>query len=168
MRLVEKHSHLNGEEYLVLYRNEIYQEILKVVDAVDAEKCITKVTKEKTPTGRLVYNSSQLSKEFRRILKARNWPEVKYSYKETHYIKQGVAVEPQFGKYTFVPHDLFAKHLLFYIDGAVDVGIEILPMMAMQSRMSTEITYYEGEVYSVVMHGRNNPPVPLLILGVIP
>ena len=34
--------------------------------------------------------------------------------------------------------------------------------------MSTGIAYYEGEVYNVMRHGRGNPPVLLLILGVGP
>ena len=48
------------------------------------------------------------------------------------------------------------------------MGIEILPTKKMQSQMSTGIAYYEGEVYNILRHGRNNPPVPLLILGVEP
>ena len=74
----------------------------------------------------------------------------------------------QFGKYAFVAYDLFVKHLLFYSGGVINVGIEILPMKSMQSQMSTGIAYYEGEVYNILRHGRNNPPVPLLIIGVVP
>lgn len=67
-----------------------------------------------------------------------------------------------------------AKHLLFYSGGIINLGIELLPMKAMQEdpdggrAMSTGIAYYEGEVYNVMRHGRGNPPVPLLILGVVP
>ena len=38
----------------------------------------------------------------------------------------------------------------------------------MQAQMSSGIAYYEGEVYNVMRQGRNNPPVPLLILGIEP
>ena len=34
--------------------------------------------------------------------------------------------------------------------------------------MSSGIAYFGGEVYNVMRQGRNNPPVPLLILGVEP
>jgi len=34
--------------------------------------------------------------------------------------------------------------------------------------LSTGIAYYEGEVYNILRHGRNSPPVPLLIIGVAP
>jgi len=89
-------------------------------------------------------------------------------------VKAGVALEVQFGKYAFVAYDLFVKHLLFYSGGLINLGIEVLPVKAMTQSpdggrlMSTGIAYYEGEVYNVMRHGRGNPPVPLLILGVGP
>jgi hypothetical protein len=91
-----------------------------------------------------------------------------YSYKQTDFVKDGIAIEVQFGKYAFVAYDLFVKHLLFYSGGVINVGIEILPMKSMQAEMSSGIAYYEGEVYNILRHGRSNPPVPLLIIGVAP
>lgn len=88
------------------------------------------------------------------------------SFKQTDFVKNGVAVEVQFGKYAFVAFDLFVKHLLFYSGGIINVGIEVLPTKKMQSQMSSGVAYYEGEVYNVLRHGRGNPPVPLLILGI--
>jgi hypothetical protein len=90
------------------------------------------------------------------------------SYKQTDFVKDNIAVEVQFGKYSFVAYDLFVKHLLFYTGGVINVGIEVLPIKSMQAEMSTGIAYYEGEVYNVLRHGRNNPPVPLLIFGIAP
>ncbi len=90
------------------------------------------------------------------------------SFKQTDFVKEEVAVEVQFGKYAFVAFDLFVKHLLFYSGGVINLGIEILPTKKMQSKMSSGVAYYEGEVYNVLRHGRNNPPVPLLILGIEP
>jgi len=96
------------------------------------------------------------------------------SYKQTDFVKDRVAVEVQFGKYAFVAFDLFVKHLLFYSGDVIDVGVEILPMKEMLQdaaggrRMSTGIAYFEGEVYNILRHGRNSPPVPLLIIGIAP
>ena len=50
------------------------------------------------------------------------------SYNQTDFVKKRVAVEVQFGKYSFVAHDLFVKHLSFFVSDIIDVGIEILPM----------------------------------------
>ncbi|MFN3883766.1 MAG: BglII/BstYI family type II restriction endonuclease [Rhodocyclaceae bacterium] len=65
-----------------------------------------------------------------------------------------------------VASDLFVKHLAFYVGDQIDVGIEILPMKAMQAQMSSGVAYYEGELYNVVRQGRGVPAVPLVIVGV--
>ena len=90
------------------------------------------------------------------------------SYKQTDFVKDRIAVEVQFGKYAFVAFDLFVKHMLFYSGGVINLGIEILPTKCMQLEMSSGVAYYEGEVYNIMRQGRNNPPVPLLILGIEP
>ena len=90
------------------------------------------------------------------------------SYNQTDFVKDKLAVEVQFGKYSFVAYDLFVKHMLFYSGGVINLGIEILPTKKMQSEMSSGVAYFEGEVYNVMRQGRNNPPVPLLILGIEP
>jgi hypothetical protein len=204
MQVVEKYSHLNGEEYLIVHHNDVYKEIMNVIQSVDAEEFRTKVSKEKTMRGKLLYNPDELNREFKRLFKEKSWEDIRYSYyvttdysimqeliplplekqkefliekgitspifsyKQTDFVKENIAIEVQFGKYAFVAYDLFVKHLLFYSGGVINVGIEILPMKAMQAEMSTGIAYYEGEVYNVLRHGRNNPPVPLLIMGIAP
>jgi len=91
-----------------------------------------------------------------------------FSYNQTDFVKNRVAIEVQFGKYSFVAYDLFVKHLAFYVRDQIDVGIEILPMKSLQSEMSSGIAYYEGELYNVVRQGRGVPAVPLVILGIEP
>lgn len=80
MRLVEKHSHLNGEEYLLVHHKETCEEILDVIRQVDAEGLQTKVSKEKTMRGKLLYNPTALNDEFKRMFRDRNWQESRYSY----------------------------------------------------------------------------------------
>jgi len=204
MKIIERYSHLNGEEYLIFHHKNVYKEITDIIQSVDANKFRTKVSKEKTMKGKLLYNPDELNREFKRLFKKRNWEDMRYayyvttdysimqelitlplekqkefliqkgvsspiySYKQTDFVKENIAIEVQFGEYAFVAYDLFVKHLLFYSGGLINVGIEILPIKYMQSEMSTGIAYYEGEVYNVLRHGRNNPPVPLLIIGVGP
>ena len=89
-----------------------------------------------------------------------------FSYNQTDFVKDRVAVEVQFGKYAFVAYDLFVKHLAFYVGDRIDVGIEILPMKSLQSQMSSGVAYYEGEFYNVVRQGRGVPAVPLVLIGI--
>lgn len=204
MKIVEKYSHLNGEEYLIVHHDDVYKEIMGVIKSVSAKKFRTKKSKEKTMKDKLLYNPIELNGEFKRLFKKKNWEDTRYSYyvttdhtimqelitlplekqktfliekgvtspiysyKQTDFVKENIAIEVQFGKYAFVAYDLFVKHLLFYTGGLINVGIEILPVKSMQAEMSTGIAYYEGEVYNILRHGRNNPPVPLLIIGIAP
>ena len=88
------------------------------------------------------------------------------SYNQTDFVKDRVAVEVQFGKYSFVAYDLFVKHLAFYVGDTIDVGIEILPMKSLQKNMSSGVAYYEGELYNVVRQGRGVPAVPIVLVGI--
>jgi hypothetical protein len=91
-----------------------------------------------------------------------------FSYNQTDFVKDRVAIEVQFGKYAFVAYDLFVKHLAFYVRDEIDVGIEILPMKSLQADMSSGPGYFEGELYNVIRNGRGVPSVPLVMIGVAP
>lgn len=201
MKTVETYSHLNGLEYLLVHKSKLWQEIKSVIKQVDGQACKTKVSKEKTMKGRLLYSPIEMNKSFKTLLESRNWEESRvsywvtkdeklirktltmppekqreeieqagstpiFSYNQTDFVKDRVAIEVQLGKYSFVAYDLFVKHLAFYVGDQIDVGIEILPMKSLQSQMSSGVAYYEGELYNVIRQGRGVPAVPLVILGI--
>lgn len=203
MKIVEKYSHLNGLEFLLVHKPELWAEIEKVIKTVDGEKCKTKISQEQRMKGKLLYSPDDMNKAFKAELSKYHWEEsrVNYwvtkneklirktlamppdiqkqeiesqgeiairSYNQTDFVKNRVAIEVQFGKYSFVAYDLFVKHLAFYIGDHIDVGIEILPMKTLQSQMSSGPSYYEGELYNVVRQGRGVPAVPLVIIGIEP
>lgn len=91
-----------------------------------------------------------------------------FSYNQTDFVKERVAIEVQFGKYSFVAYDLFVKHLAFYVGDQIDLGVEILPMKELQQEMSSGVPYYEGEFYNVIRQGRGVPAVPLVLIGIKP
>lgn len=204
MKIAQSYSHLNGEEYLIVHHNDLYNEIKEIIGSIDAEEIRTKTSKEKTKLGNRLFSPKELNVKFNQAFKMRDWSESRYnyyitlnrklmeesismsakeqkayfvaqgeknpiySYNQTDFVKDKVAVEVQFGKYAFVAFDLFVKHMLFYSGGLINLGIEILPTKKMQSEMSSGVAYFEGEVYNVMRQGRNSPPVPLLILGIEP
>ncbi len=203
MQIKEKYSHLNGLEYLLVHKDDLWEEIISVINSIDAIKCKTKVSKEKTMKGKVLYSPVDMNKEFSIFLKDKRWGESRvsywvtkseklirktlalsaedqkkeikdsgeipiFSYNQTDYVKERVAIEVQFGKYPFVAYDLFVKHLAFYVGDKIDVGIEILPMKSLQSEMSSGVAYYESELYNVLRQGRGVPAVPLVIIGIEP
>ena len=203
MKIKEKYSHLNGLEYLQVHKKKLWKEIQNVITAVDANKCKTKVSKEKRTKGNLFYSPVEMNAAFKTMLKKIKWEESRvsywvtkdeklirqtlsmnadeqkeviekagetpiFSYNQTDFVKERVAIEVQFGKYSFVAYDLFVKHLAFYVGDRIDVGIEILPMKSLQSQMSSGVAYYESEFYNVVRQGRGVPAVPLVLVGIEP
>ncbi|MDR1229721.1 MAG: hypothetical protein LBK55_12075 [Azoarcus sp.] len=91
-----------------------------------------------------------------------------FSYNQTDFVKDRVALEVQFGKYAFVAYDLFVKHPAFYVRDEINVGIEIIPMKSLQAEMSSGPGYFEGELYNVIRNGRGVPSVPLVMIDVEP
>ena len=91
-----------------------------------------------------------------------------YSYNQTDFVRERIAVEVQFGKYFAVAFDLFVKHLAFYVGDVIDLGVEIVPMKELQQEMSSGVPYYEGELYNLIREGRGVPSVPLILVGVTP
>jgi hypothetical protein len=90
------------------------------------------------------------------------------SYNQTDFVKDRIAVEVQLGKYSFVAYDLFVKHMAFFVNDVIDLGVEILPMKELQAQMSSGPGYYEGELYNLIRQGRGVPAVPLIIIGIAP
>lgn len=203
MKLMEVYSHLNGLEFLLVHKPNLWSEINTVIGQIDADLLKTKVSKETTMKGRNLYSPKDLNKAFNDRLRFLGWNEsrVSYwvtkseklirktiqmnaidqkaeieatgeiaikSYNQTDFVKDRIAIEVQFGKYSFVAYDLFVKHLAFFIGDHIDVGVEILPMKDMQKEMSSGIAYYEGELYNVIRQGRGVPAVPLVMIGICP
>ena len=87
---------------------------------------------------------------------------------QVDFVNDRVAVEVQFGKYFSVAYDLHVKHTFFFLRDDIDVGIEILPTQKMRVKMDTGIAWFENEVANVIREGRNNPSVPIYMVGIEP
>lgn len=203
MNIASYYSHLNGLEYLLVHKKSLWTEIQEVIALTDAEGCRTKVSKEKTMKGKMLYSPVDMNKAMKSQFASRKWSERRtsywvtedanlirktinmdpaqqkanieeagltpiYSYNQTDFVKERVAVEVQFGKYSFVAYDLFVKHMAFFVGDVIDVGVEILPMKVLQAEMSSGVSYYEGELYNLIREGRGVPAVPLILVGVSP
>ncbi len=203
MQIKARYSHLNGEEYLLVHRKHLLDEVQAVIGEVDASACRTKVSRERTMQGRMLFSPTDMNRAFSAGLRRLGWSERRstfwvtddekilrgvyalpegeqkrtieeagltpiMSYNQTDFVKDRVAVEVQFGKYAFVAHDLFVKHLSFYVSDIIDVGIEILPMKELEREMSSGVPYYERDLLNVLRQGRGVPAVPLVLIGVAP
>jgi hypothetical protein len=191
VRIVNQYSHLNGLEFLLVHKPKLWKEITSVIRGLDADSCHTKVSKEKRTRDKVLYSPIDMNSALRTAFKTHKWNEQRTSYwvtsdaqlirktmhllaaqqkayNQTDFVKERVAVEVQFGKYSFVAYDLFVKHMAFFVGDVIDVGIEILPMKELQEEMSSGVAYYEGELYNLIREGRGVPAVPLILIGIAP
>lgn len=203
MKIANYYSHLNGLEFLLVHKKDMWDEITGVIEALDAACCRTKVSKEKRTKDNIFYSPIEMNRALSLAFRKHEWGERRtsywvtsnaqlirktmhlpateqkgeieaaglkpiFSYNQTDFVKDRVAVEVQFGKYSFVAYDLFVKHMAFFIGDVIDVGIEILPMKELQDEMSSGVGYYEGELYNLIREGRGVPAVPLILIGIAP
>ena len=82
MKISQLYSHLNGIEFLLVHRKEIWKDIRKVIKHVDASSALTKVSNEKTKSGELLYSPKELNKLFKQEFEARNWREMRIHYRK--------------------------------------------------------------------------------------
>lgn len=178
MKQVYVHSHLGGEEILLVKYPDIDAEINAAVEEI-AVPGRGKVSLEKTKRGRKLYAPKAINPLFDAAFTARGWqPKVKdyyniqlpgyahvieRSYKELDYYKPPVFVEVQFGKYAFMFYDL-AKFQYFYNQGMLEVGVEIVPCHLLQQQMSSGVSYGEQLVNDLERLQRNFPSVPVKII----
>ena len=105
MKIVEFYSHLNGWEFLLVHKPHLWDEIVEVIEKVDAEQCRTKVSHEKRSKGALFYSPRDLNREFKRLLTQKNWHESRVSYWVTanaQLIRKTISMPPEIQKQTLL------------------------------------------------------------------
>jgi hypothetical protein len=182
------YSFKDGKEVIEAEFASELQEIKQVIAAVDGTKHKTKVSREKTMPGRMLYEPGSLNRAFERVFEALNW-QSKYKVpceypteyytpdytppaspttasREMDFVKNRVGVEVQFGKYAFMVYNVCAKMTIFHNHGVIDVGVEIVPLKELASEMSTGVSYFEQFVWDLEHRGVADIDIPVLILGI--
>ncbi len=190
MRIAGVYSFNKGKEVIAKEHRAQLEEVLQVIDAVDAERCKTKVSKEKTMRDRVLYSPPALNEAFKEEFVARGWinhkiiaeyskdyyvpgytPPVRSGreqapYRDMDYVKDKLGIEVQFGKYSFMVYNVCAKMTIFAKLSVIDCGVEIVPVKAFAEEMSTGVSYFEQFVWDLEHRGVSDIDIPVLILGI--
>ena len=190
MRLAGMYSFNNGKEVITKQHGSQLEEVLKVIESVDAVFCKTKVSKEKTMKNEVLYSPPALNEAFKEQFFARDWINhtviVEYSkeyyvpgytpppqnrgesapHRDMDFVKSELGVEVQFGKYLLMVYDVCAKMTIFAKRGVIDCGVEIVPVKAFAEEMSTGVSFFEQFVWDLENRGVSNIDIPVLILGI--
>lgn len=193
MRINSIHSHLHGFEWIQYHQKKLWTEIEEIINSIKIastenieflgwhdlthqfNSSFKKLNWEKEEIGFWTTDDYKIISKIlylketdqKRLIEDYGKSSIK-SILKTDFVKNRIAVEVQFGKYSFIAYDLFVKHLAFYIGNTIEVGIEILPMKKMQTEMSSGPGYYEGALYDLARQGKGVPAVPLVLIGIEP
>ncbi len=190
MRIAGIYSFKGGKEAISKQHRPELEEVLQVIEAVDAEQCKTKISYEKTMRNRVLYSPPALNEAFKEQFKIRGWlnhkvtaeyskdfyvpdyvPPVRSSkeqvaYRDMDFVKNKLGVEVQFGKYSFMVYNVCAKMTIFAKMGVIDCGIEIVPVKGLAEEMSTGVSYFEQFVWDLEHRGVADIDIPVIILGI--
>ena len=80
MKIAQVYSHLNGLEYMLVRKPELWEEIQQAVKNVDASLALDKVSREKTMMGKILLSPSKLNRLFKTELSSMGWQEIRHDY----------------------------------------------------------------------------------------
>jgi hypothetical protein len=173
--VVDSYSHMFGEAVLDALHAGLKAEVVRVLLSTSI-RAPTKLSREKTKTGRTVWSGKDFNVPLAQALRPLGWDRRKVYFEDegryfidVDFAKDGVALELQFGKYAFVQHDFSKFRYLFEARderGRIDVGIEVVPSAALQRKMYTGPANFESVVASLRAHARNDPPVPIWLIAI--
>ena len=83
MNIEAKYSHLNGEEFLIVRKEKILDEVLEVISEVDAYACKTKISKNQRTRGRSFFSPRDLNNSFSGGFERAGWKERRNQYQVT-------------------------------------------------------------------------------------
>ncbi len=187
MIIAARYSFCDGEKIIASKYPTFLKEIESCISQIDAKKCKTKIGKETTNKGVRLYSPVSLNNRFKKYLIPLGWEKkrVKCDYPLHHYVegydpkrmrkgafreidflKEKLGVEVQFGKYSFMVYNVAAKMTIFRNLKYINMGIEIVPVKALASEMSSGVSYFEQFVWDLEQRGESNIDIPVLILGI--
>lgn len=187
MIIAGTYSFNNGLNVVQENYTALLREIKEIIAEVDASKCRTKKSMEKTMPGRLLYSPMALNGVFKKHFAKRGWEskkvecdyptefyEVGYdrkplsrgAFREMDFLKKYLGVEVQLGKYAFMVYNVCAKMTIFHNLGFINAGVEIVPIKNFADEMSTGVSYFEQFVWDLEKRGVSNIDIPVLILGI--
>ena len=176
MKVVYESSHLGGSEILKVRYPAQEAEIYEVIGEIIARRI--KKSKEKTMVGKMLYDPTDMNRQFCEAFQRRGYSELrdyyeltipdsdfnlKGTFKQIDFVKGKILVEVQFGKYPFMFYDL-AKFQYFFNENKADVGVEVVPCYALHKEMSTGVSYGEQLVYDIERLKRHFPAVPVKVI----
>ena len=164
----------------------LLQEVEEIIASVDASVYKTKKSKEKTMLGKMLYEPGAINLDFAQGFESQGWQkkrikciysteyyrpgyspkQMRPAFREMDFLKDGIGIEIQFGKYSFMVYNVCAKMTIFRNLGYIEAGVEIVPVKSLVAEMSSGVSYFEQFVWDLEARGVADIDVPVLIFGI--
>jgi len=182
MKIVNTYSFKGGADFLKRKHPRELDEVIEAISNLDAAKCLTKESAEKTMRGKLLFSPRDMNDILKLALHKKGWTKLvkgkrkKYAeprhsfgkgrFREMDGIKNKVGLEIQFGKYAFMGYDIFSKMIIFKNLGYIECGIEVVPSAELVKEMSTGVSSFEQLLVDLEHRGESNIDIPVYIIGI--
>jgi hypothetical protein len=97
LKIADFYSHLNGYEFIKVHKPHLWDEIIDVIESVDAEKFRTKKSREKTMMGEMLYSPKDLNNAIRDAFAKHKWKSRQASYwvtRDAKLIRKTLSLPP--------------------------------------------------------------------------
>lgn len=152
---------------------ELLNELEFIFKSIDSKNLFVKKCKEKNRLDKFLFCPKSCNKLCKKMLREKDWKSYKHKFKystgnlnhgsyEVDFLKNRLACELQFGKYSFMPDnvmkfEIFQKHLKL-----IDVGVLIVPSKRLQFNMSSGPGCFQQIVQRLDDLNYQNP---LIVIG---
>ena len=165
MRIRAKHSHMNGEAFLLVHRPNLW---LDLQDAIDRARFVP--IKTGTPTAEfaaidesvsLTAANGNLAEE----LQAQCWAECGAV---STLVRERVAIEWQTRDSPSISKEVFANLVGLFLADVIDVGIQMYSLRNLRAGESESSNRSGAEFFSRAFSHHTFPPVPLVLVAAAP
>ncbi len=173
MKVVNEFSQKDGKDFISRNFPTELQEVYEIIEIINLQQFKTKISKEKTMPGQMLYSPPALNKEYKEKFNSLGWHEYRIklpfahgAFREMDFVKNRLGVEVQFGKYAFMAYNVSAKMTIFHNHNVIDAGIEIVPMKHMADQMSSGVSYFEQIKWDLENRGTADIDIPVIVMGI--
>lgn len=97
MRIVARHSHLNGWEHIRVHKPALWDEIEQIIAGINAHSCMTKESKEVRSKGKMLFSPKAMNAAMKKGFAKHRWKERRTSYwvtDDAELIEQTLKLSP--------------------------------------------------------------------------
>lgn len=162
MRIRAKHSHMHGEEFLLVHKPSLWLELQNAIDDARVMPFKASMSTEELATlddnGTPAASNDNLAEE----LQAQGWAECGDNLT---LVKERVAIEWRTRNSPSIPPNFFANLLGLYLTDVIDVGIQIYSLHNLRVGESESSSCAGPGMFSSAFPHRAFPPVPLVVVA---